>query len=79
MIYYNTFYIYIMILFLMFQSRNSHVPGLGESSPSTSTSHPDTPQIGLWHIVDLNEGLIGQWCAVKYDRDIYPGWHHIGY
>ncbi|KAK7131742.1 hypothetical protein R3I93_018339 [Phoxinus phoxinus] len=42
-------------------------------SPSTSTSHPDTPQIGLLHIVDLNEGLIGQWCAVKYDGDIYPG------
>ncbi|CAM4571943.1 unnamed protein product [Leuciscus chuanchicus] len=44
-----------------------------KASPSTSTSHPDTPQIGLRHIVDLNEGLIGQWCAVKYDGDIYPG------
>ncbi|GAA6097270.1 uncharacterized protein LOC114558355 [Tachysurus ichikawai] len=44
-----------------------------EASPSTSTSHPDTPQIGLRHIVDLNEGHVGQWCAVKYDGDIYPG------
>ncbi len=44
-----------------------------EASPSTSTLHPDTSQIGLRYIVDLNEGLIGQWCAVKYDGEIYPG------
>lgn len=44
-----------------------------EASRSTSTPHPDRPSIGLQYIVDLNEGLIGQWCAVKYDGDVYPG------
>ena len=23
--------------------------------------------------MDLHEGLIGQWCAISYDGDVYPG------
>ncbi len=74
-IYYNTFYIYIyiMILFLMFQSRNSHVPALGRSFPLNQ-------YIASWHTSNrsavhcgLEQGTHCQWCAVKYDGEIYPG------
>uniref|UniRef100_A0A0E9X9C8 Uncharacterized protein n=1 Tax=Anguilla anguilla TaxID=7936 RepID=A0A0E9X9C8_ANGAN len=45
-----------------------------EACPSTSTSHPNTSHnLSLQHIPDLHEGLIGQWCAVNYDGDVYPG------
>lgn len=27
----------------------------------------------MQRIADLNEGLVGQWCAVNYDGDAYPG------
>ena len=45
-----------------------------EASPSVSTSLPDPPQnLGLRELMDLHEGLIGQWCAVSYDGDVYSG------
>lgn len=45
-----------------------------EASPSVSTSLPDPPQnLGLQRLTDLYEELIGQWCAVWYDGDVYPG------
>lgn len=40
------------------------------SAPSQGTS---TDGGGLQIILDLNDALIGQWCAVIYDGDVYPG------
>ena len=47
-------------------------PTWDEKIPSASTSHPVTVH-HMQRIDDLNEGLVGQWCAVNYDGDAYPG------
>ena len=52
------------------QSCSSHSIKL----PPQSSPLPDPPQnVGLQQLADLHEGLIGQWCAVIYDGDVYPG------
>ncbi|KAL2087166.1 hypothetical protein ACEWY4_018225 [Coilia grayii] len=45
-----------------------------DSTPSTSAL-PEGTSIdgGLQAILDLHDGRIGQWCAVVYDGDVYPG------
>lgn len=44
-----------------------------EATPTTSTLPVTSQDRGLQPILDLHEGLIGQWCAVVYDGDVYPG------
>ena len=55
-----------------YQPETVTFPTWDEEIPSASTSHSDTVH-HMQRIADFNEGLLGQWCAVNYDGDAYPG------
>ena len=43
------------------------------STSSSTSAHSNTSHSTMQPIADLHEGLIGKWCAVRYDGDAYPG------
>lgn len=44
--------------------------GTGDTETPASSNTPTTT---AQSIADLHEGLIGNWCVVRYDGDPYPG------
>ena len=45
-----------------------------KAQPSTSTCTVSQPSSSaIQPIADIQERLIGKWCVMKYDEDLYPG------